>query len=116
MEWAANGVGNRNPELVINGIGGFSPVEIKVSAGDCIRLDISGSIDPDGDALEYEWWIMPEAGISMPEHCLTVDSSGNAEIQLPKDMNKGDVHIICECTDSGSIPLTSYRRVILKVI
>ena len=116
MEWAANGVGNHNPELVINGIGGLSPIEIKVSAGDSIRLDISGSGDPDGDALEYKWWIMPEAGISIPEQCLTVDSSGNADILLPKDLDKGDVYIICECTDSGSIPLTSYRRVILKVI
>ncbi|MDE5998252.1 MAG: DUF1593 domain-containing protein, partial [Muribaculaceae bacterium] len=116
MEWVANGVGNRNPELVINGIGGLSPIEIRVSAGDSIRLDISGSGDPDGDGLEYKWWIMSEAGISIPEQCLTVDSSGNADILLPKDLDKGDVHIICECTDSGSIPLTSYRRVILKVI
>ena len=116
MEWAANGVGNRNPELVINGIGGSLPIEIKVSAGDCIRLDISGSSDPDGDALEYKWWIMLEAGISIPEHCLTVDSSSKADILLPKDLDKGDIHIICECKDSGSIPLTSYRRVILKVI
>ncbi|MDE6548063.1 MAG: DUF1593 domain-containing protein [Muribaculaceae bacterium] len=116
MEWAANGVGNRNPELVINGISGLSPMVISVSGGDSIRLDISGSGDPDGDALEYKWWIMPEVGISIPEQCLTVDSSGNADILLPKGLDKGDIHIICECTDSGSIPLTSYRRVILKLI
>ena len=116
MEWAANGVGNRNPELVINGISGLSPMVISVSGGDSIRLDISGSGDPDGDALEYKWWIMPEVGISIPEQCLTVDSSGNADILLPKGLDRGDIHIICECTDSGSIPLTSYRRVILKLI
>ncbi|MDE6741967.1 MAG: DUF1593 domain-containing protein, partial [Muribaculaceae bacterium] len=116
MEWAANGVGNRNPELVINGIGGLSPIEIRVSAGDSIRLDISGSGDPDGDSLEYKWWIMPEGGIPIPEQYLMVDSSGDADILLPKDLDKGEVHIICECKDSGSIPLTSYRRVILKVI
>lgn len=115
MEWAAKGIGNRNPELVINGRRGLSPIEIKVSSGESVKLDISGSFDPDGDSLEYKWWILPEAGASLPEGSLTVTPDGNAEVMIPKDPESGDIHVICECTDSGSIPLTSYRRVILQV-
>ena len=116
MEWAANGKGNRNPDLVINGIGGISPIEIKVSPGDRISLDISGSNDPDGDNLEYKWWIMPEAGGSLSEKYFEYTTAGNAEIKIPEGIKDREIHLICECTDSGSIPLTSYRRVIIKVI
>ncbi len=116
MEWAANGKGNRNPELVINGIGGTSPIEINAFPGDRIKLDISGSKDPDGDRLEYKWWIMPEAGSSLSEEYIEYTPSGNTEIMIPEDIKDREIHLICECTDSGSIPLTSYRRVIIKVI
>lgn len=115
MEWADKGVGNRNPDLVINGIGGLSPIEMNVSPDESLKLDISGSKDPDGDSLVYRWWILPEAGISVPEGCLALTPDGNAEIVIPKDSAKGDIHVVCECTDSGSIPLTSYRRIILHV-
>lgn len=115
MEWAASGNGNRNPELVINGIGGLAPIEINVAPGDSVKLDISGSSDPDGDSVMYKWWIMPEAGSSLPEECLEFSPSGNAEIKIPEVSNAGDIHIICECTDSGTIPLTSYRRIIIQV-
>lgn len=115
MEWAASGNGNRNPELVINGIGGLAPIEINVAPGDSVKLDISGSSDPDGDSVMYKWWIMPEAGSSLLEECLEFSPSGNAEIKIPEVSNAGDIHIICECTDSGTIPLTSYRRIIIQV-
>lgn len=115
MEWAADGTGNRNPELIVNGKGGLFPIEIQVAQGEKVMLDIDGSYDPDGDDLNCKWWIMPEAGISLPEENLKLDASGNAEIVIPQDIDMGDVHIICECTDSGLIPLTSYRRIILKV-
>lgn len=114
MEWAATGTGNHNPEIVINGIGGMTPIEIEVNPGDKATLDISESYDPDGDSIVYKWWMMPEAGVSLPEECLTVTSTGNAELKIPKDAERGNIHIICECTDSGSIPLTSYRRIIIQ--
>ncbi len=115
MEWAEKGKGNRNPVLVVNGIGGLSPIVVDASRGESVVMDISNSYDPDGDDLEYKWWIMPEAGGTLPDGCLTFGASGNAEIKIPEDYDGGDIHVICECTDSATIPLTSYRRVIVLI-
>lgn len=115
MDWAANGKGNRNPELVINGKKGLSPIVIEVKPGESLSLDTSGSSDPDGDDMAFKWWVMSEAGDSLPEGCLIFNESGNATVTIPEDYNDKEIHLICEATDSGSTPLTSYRRVIMRV-
>lgn len=115
MDWAANGKGNRNPELAINGQKGLSPIVMEVTSGESISLDTSGSTDPDGDTIDIKWWIMPEAGDTLPEGCLTFSKSGSANVTIPENNSGKEIHLICEATDSGTPALTSYRRVILKV-
>lgn len=115
MDWAANGTGNRNPELAINGKKGLSPIVMDVKSGEIISLDTSGSTDPDGDSIDIKWWIMPEAGDTLPEGCLTFSKSGSANVTIPANYSDKEIHLICEATDSGTPALTSYRRVILKV-
>lgn len=56
MQWAAEGRGNRNPEVRIDGKGGIQPVHVRAKAGEMITLDASASTDPDGDALSFDWW------------------------------------------------------------
>ena len=115
MDWAANSVGNRNPELIINGQKGLSPIVMEVKSGENISLDASGSSDPDGDSIAFKWWIMPEAADTLPDECLIFSESGSANVTIPENYPGKEIHLICEATDSGSTPLTSYRRVILKV-
>ena len=115
MDWAANGRGNRNPELVINGQKGLSPIVIEVKSGENISLDTLGSNDPDGDGIDFKWWVMTEAADSLPEECLLFNESGNAQVNIPESYSGKEIHLICEAVDSASTPLTSYRRVILKV-
>lgn len=114
MEWAANGKGNRNPEIIINGFSGLEPLEINVNPGATVELDTAGSKDPDGDKIDFLWWIMEEAGDILPKENLSVNESGIAKIKIPEDYNGKEIHVICEARDSGNIPLTSYRRIILK--
>lgn len=75
---------------------------------------VLASTDPDGDRLTFKWWIMPEAGTY--EGPASVDNADSAEavLRLPDDA-EGEIHLICEVEDDGTIPLTSYRRIVVTV-
>lgn len=91
--------------------------DIDVKPNAYVTLDTSATIDPDGDKLQFTWWIYPEAGTYRGQ--LNWTSSCNdsmVRFHVPADARKGDtIHLICEVTDDGSPALTRYRRVILHV-
>ncbi len=107
MEWADSGKGNRNPEIVINGNKGLSTIEIKVAPGERILLDISGSKDPDGDEVKYKLFSIDEVAASFPVESISQEENGNFVVAVPENCEGNEFHLICEATDSGSIPLTS---------
>ena len=115
MDWAANGEGNINPVVIVDGNGGLEIITRKVRAGEKIVLDSEGSYDPDGDKMTFRWWVMPESGTYVGDVQINGNASTVAEIAVPEDASGKTVHIICEVHDDGSPVLTSYRRVILKV-
>lgn len=115
MDWAANGEGNINPVVIVDGNGGLDIIARKVRAGEKIVLDSEGSYDPDGDEMTFRWWVMPESGTYVGDVQINGNASTVAEIAVPEDASGKTVHIICEVHDDGSPVLTSYRRVILKV-
>jgi hypothetical protein len=94
-----------------------TPDEITVKSGEAIRVDASGSTDPDGDSLGFLWFHYPEAG------------SYREPIQLPKAENlkvlhavapqvekEETVHFILRVTDKGEPPLARYRRVVVRML
>ena len=113
MEWAAEGQGNRNPQIVINGDANSpTPIYIIEEAGQTIRLDASKSVDPDGDGLTFLWWLQPEIGkgklqIATPTMPLTT-------VTIPKESQGQTFHLICEVHDNGPHHLVAYRRVIIR--
>ena len=80
-------------------------------AGAVVRLDASGSTDPDGDRLTFEWMYYPEAGTY--RRPLEVDGSATAvaRIKAPKVEGAPEAHVILKVRDDGTPPLTRYRRV-----
>ena len=107
MQWATEGKGNHNPQVVI------APLCITVKAGDTIRLDASKSFDPDGDALSFLWWQQPEIGSTK----VTIDQPDQsiATIRIPADTTDDTIHLICEVHDDGPFHLVAYRRIMISI-
>ena len=106
MQWAAEGRGNHNPQVVVKG-------HIKVKAGKKVRLDASQSFDPDGDALTFHWWQQPEIGTE--KVAINDAEAPVTTLQIPADAAGQTLHIICEVHDSGPFHLVDYQRVVVVV-
>jgi hypothetical protein len=113
MDWAKNGVGNRNPGVIVNGDSGIATIKLTPAPGDSVTLDASASHDPDGDKLKFAWWVLPEAGTYANDVKISGGDSSRATITLPLDTAGKSIHVICEVTDDGTRNLTSYRRIVL---
>ena len=111
MEWAEKGKGNRNPVVIINGNKGTTPIPLSAKADETITLDASESFDPDGDELQFVWWIQRDAGRCPEKVSLSADGP-KATLSLPQE-GRPEIHVICEVRDKGSIPLVAYRRSII---
>jgi primosomal protein N' len=46
---------------------------------------------------------------------VTVEAQGDkASILIPEGNRNAEIHVICEVTDNGAIPLSSYRRMVIR--
>jgi len=123
MDWSVKPFDKANhpPRAVLNGDESLDILQIDAHAGAAIRLDASGSTDPDGDNLRYRWQYYPEPGTYGERHDLNavkIKDSGamKATLTIPGDAEAGDsIHILLEVTDDGDPPLTRYRRIIIHV-
>lgn len=115
MDWAANGKGNRNPVVVVNGSSGIEALEIKAEEGESILLDASESVDLEGDQLSFKWWIQPEAGTYKGDVSIANAKTDRVSVKLPSESKGEDFHVICEVTDNGEPQLKSYRRVTVSI-
>jgi len=113
MQWADEGQGNHNPQVVVNESKGRSPILLTVKAGDTLALDASASTDPDGDTLNFHWWQQPEIGSAKVS--IEGDEKSVATIHIPADAAGGSIHLICEIHDEGPFHLVAYRRIILSI-
>lgn len=112
LDWCVKDYKNANHPPVVKL--GHSE-NLTVDSGDTVRLNATGTYDPDDDRLFYEWWQYKEPGNY--DGCLTIMNAGHSEINVltPIVKNSKMAHIILEVTDSGKPNLTRYRRIILTI-
>ncbi len=78
MEWGIKdfAAANHNPQVVVNGQPGQQVITLSAKVGDVLKLDASGSKDPDGDKLHYQWFLYPEAGAASSKAVAPEDVQG----------------------------------------
>jgi hypothetical protein len=85
-----------------------------VKPGETVRLDASGTTDPDGNKPAFKWWQYHEADTATTRVAIANADSPLASFAAPDEPGK-QLHLILEVTDDGGPALTSYQRVIVTI-
>jgi len=117
MDWCMNDYSNanHNPVVIINGDSTRNVIYQTVKSGASLSLDASNSKDPDGDIIQYNWWIYKEAGTYNNDVIVKNSNSAIATIEVPNDATGKEIHLVLTVRDNGNPILTSYRRVVFTI-
>ena len=115
LDWCVKprGEANHPPQVVVQGRDGRNILRVDGKAGSRLELSADGTRDPDGDPLEYEWWIYPEASGYRGSARVEGSRERSAGLVLPPDAAGKSIHVILTVRDRGDPPLAAYRRLIL---
>jgi Cellulose-binding protein Sde0182, C-terminal domain/Cellulose-binding Sde182, nucleoside hydrolase-like domain len=113
LDWCVRDKTEANHPPVVTVAG---PLERTVRPGNSVAMDATGSRDPDGQALHFEWFHYPEAGNYAGEPLVIRNAKASvATVIAPSTAPREPLHLIVAVTDDGSPPLTRYQRVLLQV-
>jgi hypothetical protein len=114
IDWAANGSGNRNPDVVVNGDNGYAPTIVNATAGSTVTLSADGTTDPDGNSVAYDWTHDTGSGYSGNVN-LTGANNRSVSVQIPSNAGGQTIDIVLRAVDNGSPALATYHRVLIRV-
>jgi hypothetical protein len=131
MSWTVSDYAHasHNPLVNVNGKSGTAVIETDVDVGQSVVLNATGSSDPDGRALHFQWFHYGEAGSADGNlAAVTLAGAETARVTVRADAacrpawlpiipckGTGTAHIILAVTNEGTPKLTSYRRIIVHV-
>ncbi len=92
------------------------PDTLTIRSGEPVRLDASGTTDPDGDRLDVRWWVYPEAGTYESGPVEIASAGPTASFVAPEVESPQTLHLIVAAQDYGTPSLTRYGRVVVTVL
>lgn len=110
LDWCVKPFSEANHPPVVRVSG---PRMRSVSSGDAIALDATGTTDPDGDKLNYRWWVYPEPGTYRGAAPIETYDSALAHFIVPAVETPQTIHLLLTVTDGGNPPLARYARAVL---
>lgn len=105
---------NHPPRVMVNGHQ-EEVLTISAKAGSGVQLDATKSVDPDGNALKFEWLAHPEAGTYPGKVGMEKANEPRSNLRVPADAGGRSIHVVVSVTDSGEPALTRYGRVVVQV-
>ena len=90
-------------------------LRLHAEPGARVRLDATGTRDPDGPSPDYEWFVYPEAGTYRGNVTLEATNLAITTLAVPRDAAGKSIHVLVSATDRGVPPLTRYRRAVIEV-
>lgn len=117
MDWCVQSYAeaNHEPTAVCNADQTLNVLKIETDPGARVKLRAAGSTDPDGDVLDYRWWVYREAGSYWAKAPIRGADKVEAVVTVPQEASGRSIHVILEVADTGKPRLVTYRRVILNV-
>ncbi|QRX63518.1 DUF1593 domain-containing protein [Dysgonomonadaceae bacterium zrk40] len=107
---------NHHPVAIVDGDNSLQCLYRSAKAGDVLTFDASGSKDPDGDQLDYNWFVYDEPSTYKGATSVVECAASKCKIVVPSDASGKTIHLILEITDKGFPALTVYRRIVINAV
>ena len=125
LDWAGTGdtsAANHPPQILSATVDGLSAMQMEVRAGTTLGLSAKAS-DPDGDGLDYRWWVYAEADndnvlqehYTGPTDIIRDANTASASLDVPNRHLGENIHLILEVSDDGTPSLIRYSRHVLTI-
>ena len=117
MDWCVNDYESANhpPDVTLRGESSTNTLYIDAKPGETLEFSTKGSKDPDGNDLNYFWFVYREAGTYPGSVKIENCRSESIKLTVPADAINTTIHVVLICTDDGEPALTRYRRAVLRI-
>jgi hypothetical protein len=113
LDWCVKPFAEANHPPVVRISG--EPIR-QAKPGESVALDASGTSDPDGDHLTFEWSLYPHDPEVAAAVMIRGGDTATPRIEVSPTLTGKTIPVLLTVRDSGTPSLTRYGRVLLQVV